>query len=85
MAGISRWCINDTLYHVCNSAMIFSPTDEKNLPVEEYVYQGITHYIFGNEGTATAVWMVENTEYYMWVTDATVDIKQLLRSIYASE
>ena len=38
MAGISRWCINDTLYHVCNSAMIFSPTDEKNLPVEEYVY-----------------------------------------------
>ena len=54
-------------------------------PVEEYVYQGITHYIFGNEGTATAVWMVENTEYYMWVTDATVDIKQLLRSIYASE
>ena len=54
-------------------------------PVEEYEYHGITHYLFGNQGTATAVWMVGDTEYYMWTTDETLDIKELIRSLYASE
>ena len=59
--------------------------EKDDTPVEEYVYHGITHYIFSNNGTTTAAWLVENAEYYMWVTDGAVDMKALIRSAYEAE
>lgn len=59
--------------------------EKDDTPVEEYVYHGITHYIFSNNSTTTAAWLVENTEYYMWVTDGAVDMKALIRSAYEAE
>ena len=53
--------------------------------VEEYVYRGVTHYIFSSNGTTTAAWMAENTEYYMQATDGAVDMKALIRSAYGEE
>ena len=50
-----------------------------------FVCHGITHYIFSNNSTTTAAWLVENTEYYMWVTDGAVDMKALIRSAYETE
>lgn len=56
--------------------------EKDDAPVEEYVCDGVTHYIFRNVGTTTAVWMVGSAEYYMWATDGSVDVKELIRSVY---
>ena len=56
--------------------------EKDDSPVEEFVYHGITHYIFSNNSSTTATWMVKNTEYYMCATDGAVDMKALIRSAY---
>lgn len=56
--------------------------EKDDTPVEEYVYHGVTHYLFSNNGTTTAAWMAGNTEHYMLATDGAVDLKALIRSVY---
>lgn len=56
--------------------------EKDDAPVEEYVYDGVTHYIFRNTGATAAAWMAGNTEYYMWATDGAVDMKELIRPVY---
>ena len=51
-------------------------------PVEEYIYSGAAHYIFSNNGTTNAVWMIGNVEYSLWATEGAVDMKALIRSVY---
>lgn len=51
-------------------------------PVEEYVYHGITHYIFTNLDFTTVVWMAGDVEYSMMATRDAFDIKALIRSAY---
>lgn len=67
---------------ILNKGISQTVYEKDDTPVEEYVYHGTTHYIFSNNGTTTATWMVENTEYYMWATDGAVDMKELIRSVY---
>lgn len=56
--------------------------EKDDTPVEEYIYHGVTHYIFNSN--TTAAWMVRNTEYYMRATDGVVDMKELIRSAYGT-
>ena len=56
--------------------------EKDDTPVEQYVYHQVSHYIFSNNGSTTAAWMVGDTEYYMFASDGAVDMKALNRSAY---
>ena len=56
--------------------------EKDDTPVEQYVYHQVSHYIFSNNGSTTAAWMVGDTEYYMFASDGAVDMKALIRSAY---
>ena len=50
--------------------------------VDEYDFNDVRHYIFGNNGTTTAAWMLGNIEYTLWTNSDSVDIKELIRSMH---
>ena len=50
--------------------------------VDEYDFNDVRHYIFGNNGTTTAAWMLGNIEYTLWTNSESVDIKELIRSMH---
>lgn len=50
--------------------------------VEQYLYNGITHYIFTNAQNCTAAWMIDNVEYTITSNSNTIDIRELIQSIY---
>ena len=56
--------------------------EKDDTPVEQYVYHQVSHYIFSNNGSTTAAWMVGDTEYFMFASDGAVDMKALIRSAY---
>lgn len=51
-------------------------------PVEEYEYHGITHYIFSNVTNKSAAWMIDNVEYSITSNSASVDLTELIQSLY---
>lgn len=51
-------------------------------PVEEYVYEGITHYIMHNLDRITAVWIYEDYECSISGPVTQEEMKQILRSVY---
>ena len=51
-------------------------------PVEEYVYEGITHYIMHNLDSVTAVWIYEDYECSISGPVTQEEMKQILRSVY---
>ena len=65
--------------HTSPSEIIY---EKDGSPVEEYVYHGVTHYIFSNLGATTAAWMVDNVEYSLQASDGAFDMKELIRSVY---
>lgn len=51
-------------------------------PVEEYEYHGVIHYLFTNNQSMNATWMIENVEYTLWLTNWEGDLRELIRQIY---
>lgn len=58
---------------------IYEKTDD---PVEQYQFNGITHYIFSNTANITAVWLSGPLEYSIWTNDMSYDLKALIQSMY---
>lgn len=59
--------------------------EKDDTPVETYVYNGVTHYLLHNNTTVAATWMLKDVEYSLWATDGAVDLKELVRSVYAAK
>lgn len=56
--------------------------EKDNTIMEEYEFSGIMHYIFGNNGATSAVWLLNNIEYTLWTNSESLDIKELVQSTY---
>ena len=50
--------------------------------VEEYQYNGITHYLFSNLDNQVAVWSAGDLEYSISTTLSKDMLKELLQSVY---
>lgn len=50
--------------------------------VEEYVYHGVTHYIFSNTANVTAAWRIDDMEYSIILNSTSVDLTELIQSLY---
>lgn len=56
--------------------------EKDNGPVEEYEYHGVIHYLFTNNQSMNATWMIENVEYTLWLVNWEGDLRELIRQIY---
>lgn len=56
--------------------------EKNNGDPEEYEYNGISHYLFGNSSNKVAVWVIDSLEYSLSINSNTVNMKQLIQSIY---
>jgi hypothetical protein len=50
--------------------------------VEIYEYDGIIHYIFTNNGSTMAAWLVDNMEYCISINSSFFDMEKLIQSVY---
>lgn len=50
--------------------------------IEIYQYAGISHYIFSNNEKVMAVWIKEDIEYCLSTNSTSIDMTNLIRSIY---
>lgn len=50
--------------------------------VEEYIYDDIVHYIFSNNANMTAVWLMGEMEYCITTNSDSVNMKELIQSVY---
>lgn len=63
----------------CGFTTIYEKTDGD---VEQYEYDGITFYIFDNTANKTVTWVVGAVEYSIGSTQADLDVKDLIHSVY---
>lgn len=50
--------------------------------VEEYIYNDIVHYIFSNNASTTVAWLMDEMEFYITTNSDSVNIKELIQSVY---
>ena len=50
--------------------------------VEEYIYNDIVHYIFSNNASTTAAWLMDEIEFCITTNSDSVNIKELIQSVY---
>ena len=63
----------------------YDPTsmyEKSDSPVEEYVLDGITHYIFINTDSVVAVWTLDDLEYFISMNSSSIDMKEIINSFY---
>ena len=56
--------------------------EKDDSPVEEYLYNGVTHYLFTNLDNQVAVWIVGDLEYSISTTLSKDELKELVQSVY---
>ena len=56
--------------------------EKDGTPMEEYEENGITHYIFQNNGNKTAAWISGRLECSIGTNDMSMDLRALIRSMY---
>ena len=67
------------IQHQGDPSGIYEKTDD---PVEQYQFNGITHYIFNNSENITVTWLSGPLEYSIWTSDMSYDLKALIQSMY---
>lgn len=56
--------------------------EKDDSPVEEYLYNGVMHYLFTNLDNQVAVWIVGDLEYSISTTLSKDELKELVQSVY---
>ena len=56
--------------------------EKDDSPVEEYLYNGVMHYLFTNLDNQVAVWIAGDLEYSISTTLSKDELKELVRSVY---
>lgn len=56
--------------------------EKDDRPVEEYLYNGVMHYLFTNLDNQVAVWIAGDLEYSISTTLSKDELKELVRSVY---
>lgn len=56
--------------------------EKDDSPVEEYLYNGVMHYLFTNLDNQVAVWIVGYLEYSISTTLSKDELKELVQSVY---
>lgn len=70
-------------FNVTQNLDVISSVYEKDAGnVEQYEYNGITHYIFSNNGCLIATWVSDCLEYALFVDSPAVNITELIQSFY---
>lgn len=56
--------------------------EKDDSPVEEYLYNGVMHYLFTNLDNQVAVWIAGDLEYSISTTLSKDELKELVQSVY---
>ncbi len=49
--------------------------------VETFELNGITYYVFSNNGTTKVVWLSDSLEYSIWTDDKSLDVTELIQTV----
>ena len=92
MTEVDDTIIFDVMYMKDSNYLSFSirqngydPTsiyEKSDSPVEEYVLDGITHYIFINTDSVVAAWTLDDLEYFISMNSNSIDMKEIINSFY---